>query len=120
MTLKSPASVFEAECIGVREALSWVQSRDDRCEVVLETDSLLTVDAIKRTKEYRLEVGHVVDQCKVMPEQSYNVKISHIRKHANRVAHGLARISCTVNYFIVFSSPPDHLVETVLSDNSIQ
>ncbi|KAL8105033.1 hypothetical protein AgCh_028992 [Apium graveolens] len=120
MTLKSPASVFEAECIGVREALSWVQSRDDRCEVVLETDSLLTVDAIKGTKEYRLEVDHVVDQCNVMPEQSYNVKISHIRKHANRVAHGLARIPCTVNCFNVFSSPPDHLVETVLSDNSIQ
>ncbi|KAK1404146.1 hypothetical protein POM88_003751 [Heracleum sosnowskyi] len=39
MTLMSPDSVFEAECIGVREALSWVLSRGDNREVVVETDS---------------------------------------------------------------------------------
>lgn len=116
MTLMSPDSVFEAECIGVREALSWIMSRWDNCEIMLETDSLLTVEAVNGTKEFRLEVGHVVDHCQVMIQQFARVKVSHIRKQANRVAHGLARLPCSVNCLTIYSSPPTHLVETLLFD----
>lgn len=83
MTLMSPDSVFEAECIGVREALLWVLSRGDNCEVVVESDSLLTIEAINGTKEFRLEVGHVVDHCKTMVQQFARVSYLKAFKQSN-------------------------------------
>lgn len=63
MTLPCPESVFEAECIGVREALSWLMSYQGR-RVVVETDSLLTVRGLYEGSKNLLEVGHVIDHCK--------------------------------------------------------
>lgn len=45
MTLPHPENVFAAECIGVREFLSWLMSCQDQKGVV-ETDSLLTYIAL--------------------------------------------------------------------------
>ncbi|KAL8134407.1 hypothetical protein AgCh_009436 [Apium graveolens] len=56
LTLPCPNTVFEAECIGVGEALSWVIQRGED-NVILESDSLLTVNAVRK-KEYLIEVGH--------------------------------------------------------------
>lgn len=115
MKLARPSSVFEAECIGVREALSWLQSYRE-WRVVVETDSLLTAGALGTECNNLLEVGHVVDQCKTLLHGLPGVCITHVRKQANKVAHSLARIPCLLNCFIIFSSPPTHLVETILSD----
>lgn len=65
LTLQAPSTVLEAESIGVREALSWVKARGDR-NVIVETDSQLTVDALYGKHKYLLEVGHVIEQCKEM------------------------------------------------------
>ena len=110
-----PSSVFEAECIGVREALSWLQSYRD-WKVVVETDSLLTASALCTGRNNLLEVGHVIDQCRMLLHSLPGVCVKHVRKQANKVAHSLARIPCLLNCFIIFSSPPTHLVETVLRD----
>lgn len=45
MTLPHPGSVFEAECIGVKEALSWLTDHQSR-KVIVETDSLLIAKAL--------------------------------------------------------------------------
>lgn len=42
MSLPCPSSVLDAECIGVREAQSWLMSYQNH-NVVIETDSLLTI-----------------------------------------------------------------------------
>lgn len=58
-------SVVKAECIGVREALSWIkdlQMQDD--EIVVESDSQLTVNAIQKRSINYLEVGEIVQSCK--------------------------------------------------------
>lgn len=110
--------MFEAECLGVQEALLWILSREER-RVVLETDSLLTVNAIRNVNNNMLEVGHVIDQCKtflgVLPE----VSVKHICKQANKVAHGLARLPCLVNRCNVLTSPPTHLLDTFVLDASV-
>lgn len=62
LSFAKPGTVLEAESIGVKEALSWMQSREDN-RVIVETDSKLTVDAINSQKQYLLEVGHIIDQC---------------------------------------------------------
>lgn len=89
LTLPCPLSVFEAECIGVREALSWIMSRQERRGVV-ETDSLLTAAAIRGAMGNVLEVGHVIDQCKALLRVLPEIGVIHISKQANKVAHALA------------------------------
>lgn len=115
MSLPRPSSVFETECIGVREALPWLQNYRE-WRVVVETDSLLTADALCTDRNNLLEVDHVLDQCKILLHSLPGVCVRHIRKHANTVAHSLARIPCLLNCFIMFTSPPTDLVEIIVSD----
>ncbi|XP_017221643.1 uncharacterized protein LOC108198399 [Daucus carota subsp. sativus] len=119
LTLQDTEDVLEAESIGVREALSWVMSRTER-KVIVETDSKSTADAINGQLEYVTKVGHSIDQCihflRLMPD----VSVKHIRKQANRVAHGLARLPCMINCFNVFTFPPTHLVEICMLDVSFE
>ena len=115
IALPCPATVMEAESIGVKEALSWAIQRGDDC-VIIESDSLLTVRALQGNKSYLLEVGHVVEQCKLLLQSAPGFVVTHIRKQANKVAHSLARIPCSINCFHVFTSPPSQLLETLKND----
>lgn len=72
-------SVLEAESVGVKEALSWVMSREER-KVIVELDSKLATDVINGQQEYVLEVGHVIDLCKMMLHLLPEVSVNHIRK----------------------------------------
>lgn len=65
LDLSCPSTVFEAESIDMREALSWVMIRRER-RVIVETYSLFTVATIHGKNENMLEVGHIIDQCKMM------------------------------------------------------
>lgn len=115
--LPCPATVLEAESIGVKEALSWIMQRGD-ANVIIETDSLLTVRALQGKKNYKLEVGHVIDHCKWQLQSAPGLVVSHIRKQANKAAHRLARLPCSINCFHVFTSPPTRLLETIMDDFS--
>ena len=117
MTMPCPATVLEAESIGVREALTGVMQRGDD-NVVIETDSLLTASALQNKKTYLLEVGHVLDHCKGVLKSAPGIMVTYIRKQANKVAHRLSRIPCSLNCSLVFTSPATHLLETIMNDVS--
>lgn len=119
ITLPCPTTVMDAECIGVREALSWIMNFQNK-KVKVESDSLLTIRALQGKKCNLMETGHVIESCRSMLQQLPLVSINHVRKQANRMAHSLAKITCSLNCFIVFSSPPNHLVETLLNDFSLE
>lgn len=61
-----PLSVFEAEVMAVKEALVWVMTRQMQ-RVVIELDSLFTVQAIIRNVANQLEVGYtyMIDSCRL-------------------------------------------------------
>ncbi|XP_074368461.1 uncharacterized protein LOC141708634 [Apium graveolens] len=115
LALPYPATVLEAESMGVREALSWVMSRQER-RVIVETDSLLTVRAVLGKQEYALEIGHVIEHCKLLLQLLPEVSVSFVRKQANKLAHSLARIPCSIYCYNVFTSLPTHLLETIAND----
>lgn len=48
--------------------------------MVVETDSLLTANAIQSSVENMLEVGHVIDQCKVLLGILHESSVNHICK----------------------------------------
>lgn len=51
--------MFAAETMGVSEALSWIAGKG-LSKVTVETDSLLTIQALQRGNGNQLEVGHVL------------------------------------------------------------
>lgn len=59
MRLDGGVSVFEAEARGVLEALRWVMELGIH-DVVVECDSLLTVQSLAKGASNFLEVGHML------------------------------------------------------------
>ena len=117
VALPQAMDVLEAEALGIREALSWVKNMEART-VTVESDSFVAVNAINGQNKFLLEVGHIIDHCRLMLQSLPNVSVKYIRKQANEVAHGLAKMPCSINCFVIFTSPPTHLVETCKFDAS--
>ena len=84
--------------------------------MIIESDSQLCVNALSSDNINLLELGNLVYQCKSMISNRGGVLVKFVRKQANRVAHMLAKIPCTLNSFLDFTSPPSSLLETLLSD----
>lgn len=116
--LPAPTSVFEAEIVGVKEALSWIAAEHlDRGSWQIETDSLLTEKAINRPTLNLLEVGDIVRDCCTILQTMNRTTVSFIRKQANKAAHRLTRFPCIANNHVDFTSPPSCLLETLLYDS---
>ncbi|KAL8093812.1 hypothetical protein AgCh_035623 [Apium graveolens] len=109
-------SVVEAELCGIAEALAWAQEVIAG-EVVIESDSLTDVNAVRNGQENLLELGDIVHHCKDMLRDHKRFMVSFVRRQANQVAHKIARIPCELNSFIVISCPPSYLLETLLSES---
>lgn len=106
LAFPSPDSVFEAEAIGMNEALSWImeQQLQDR-KIIMETDSLLTVQSIRSGSLNCLEVGEVLDLCRLRLQLLEGVSVHFVRNYANRVAYEIARFPYLVNCQNYFTSP---------------
>lgn len=117
LRLPGKVSVFEAEAMGVREALSWIGEQNvNGATVVLELDSLLTMQAVNGHTSNLLEVGEVIENCKMLLRSLDRTYVCFVRKLANKVAHEIAKIPCLVNHHNVFTSPPACVLETLLFD----
>lgn len=109
---------MEAEAYGVLEALNRVQEKEYQ-NVVTESDSLMVIDATRRENNYQLEVGDLVQACRVKLNIRSDIKIGHVKKHANKIAHLLTRHTCLLDNFIVFTSPPNNIVLETLNSEVI-
>ena len=90
LRLQIPDSVFKAEAIGFREALSWLEDQNlQGAKVVIESDSQLTLRAIHKGDVNYLEVGDVIASCCQKLSQLHFTSVNFIRKSANKVAHQL-------------------------------
>ncbi|XP_074326804.1 uncharacterized protein LOC141664750 [Apium graveolens] len=110
MSFTQAGDVLEAEALGIREALSWVKNMGE-LKVTVESDSLVAVNVINGKNNYLLEVGHIIDHCRSLLRVLPSVRLNFIRKQANEVAHGLAKMPCDINCLVTFTSLPTHLDE---------
>ncbi|KAM6553480.1 hypothetical protein CsatB_014242 [Cannabis sativa] len=85
-----PAEVVEA--LGIKEALSWLKDKGWN-KVDMETDSMVTVQAIFSNQIMSSTFGLVIRDCKSLLSALNNVSIRFVRRSANRVAHFVARRS---------------------------
>uniref|UniRef100_A0A803QSA0 RNase H type-1 domain-containing protein n=1 Tax=Cannabis sativa TaxID=3483 RepID=A0A803QSA0_CANSA len=96
------------EAIGVKEALSWLKDKSwDKVE--METDNMLTVQAIRASHRVSSVFGLVVNDCKLLLSNLPYVSLHFIRRSANRIAHYVARHSrflsgCSIH---IQNIPPD-------------
>ncbi|XP_074376719.1 uncharacterized protein LOC141718237 [Apium graveolens] len=107
-------SVLEAEALGVLEVLSWLRTLPDM-KVHVESDSLTVVNAILADMEYQVEVGHVIEACRSLLVELDNVSVRFVRRQANKVAHLMACIPCSLNCHNMFLSPPRSVLESIVS-----
>lgn len=101
----------------LREGLLWLASLSYQ-NVEVESDSLLAVQAITRPHDNILEVGYALDECRSMIQSRSGVSITFAKRQANKAAHLVARLPCLLGCQSIFTSPPDLLLETLLSDSS--
>lgn len=116
MRIDQRVSILEAEAVGIKEALSWVATKD-MSHVSIESDSLVAVQAIEKGSYYRSEVGHVFQTCRLELPARSDLNVGYVRRLANRAAHVMARIPCQLNCFLDFSTAPSQLLESLLYDD---
>lgn len=110
-------TVFEAEAMAIAEALSWLMTLPYQ-GVIVESDSLLSVQAIRCCHVNSLEVGHVLDRCHSLLCSRPDLSVSFVKRQSNKLAHEMACIPCLLHCHNLFTSPPASLVETILYDST--
>ena len=80
------------EALGVREALSWIKRRQ-WSNVVVETDSLLVVQALRANMGMTSYFGNIIDDCKLLLRDLVSVSVYFVKRSANEAANALARSS---------------------------
>lgn len=84
--------------------------------VVIESDSLLTVKALHSPLDNLLEVGFILDACRSIIDSRPGFSVSFVKRQANMVAHVVAKIPCSLNCQIMFTSPSSMVLETLMYD----
>ncbi|XP_062104835.1 uncharacterized protein LOC133816262 [Humulus lupulus] len=101
------------EAMGVREALSWIK-RKNWVQVLLETDSILVVQALRSSCSLPSYFGRVIDECKELLNNMSSVLINFVKRSANGAAHALAKESSFVAERSLFQEDMSSLVLDVL------
>lgn len=85
-----------AEALGIKEALSWVKN-GSWVDAIIESDCLQVVQAIRSPTPCLSYLGRVVKECQdILASLSRrNICLRFVKRSANRVAHYLARYSCS-------------------------
>ncbi|XP_074341872.1 uncharacterized protein LOC141679267 [Apium graveolens] len=111
------STVFEAEALAILEGLQWLLSMN-HTRVTIESDSMLAVRALQGVQENLLEVGHVLNACRTILDSNSGYSISWVKRQANRVAHLLAKMPCSLHCQNIVTVPSDLLLESLVCDVS--
>lgn len=115
--LSQVVNVLEAEVTAILEGLNWLVSLGCR-RVIIESDSMLSVQVIHCDIDYQIEVGHTIDLFRELLHSHEGFSLSFVKRQANRVAHVMAHLPCLPNCLKIFMSPPTDILETLLYDSA--
>ncbi|CAH9095283.1 unnamed protein product [Cuscuta epithymum] len=86
-------SPLGAEMIGIREALSWVKERG-WTHIEVETDSFRAITEILHGSSCS-SIGLVSNDIKDLAKK-FSISICHVLRSANKIAHAIARVACSL------------------------
>lgn len=84
-----------AEAIGIKEAIIWIKRKRWK-SILLETDSLLVVQALRSPLCYAFYFGSIILDYLDILRILHFVDVIFVRRSANKAAHALACFSCSV------------------------
>lgn len=90
--LHSVVSPVLAEIMAIKKALSWIADTSWR-NVTVESDSLISVQAIRSKVSMLSPFGRVVMDCRNLIQRLFTISLCFIKRSANMSAHELARVS---------------------------
>ncbi|KAK2404541.1 hypothetical protein QL285_053869 [Trifolium repens] len=96
-----------AEAIGVRWCLQKAIEANMK-DIVIASDAATVVNCINSNKSIAV-IEIVIQDCKLLIEQLDRVVVTHVRRHLNSVAHGLAKFSNVVGTKLWMGVVPNSL-----------
>ncbi|XP_057803521.1 uncharacterized protein LOC131018835 [Salvia miltiorrhiza] len=102
-------SVEEGELIGIKEALSWLKDLGYTCGWI-DSDSKRACDAVSSGERNITELGVIVALCRADLLLSPDIRLRHIRRNQNTIAHCLAKAARDITTQHVWNEPPTFVV----------
>ncbi|XP_019179600.1 PREDICTED: uncharacterized protein LOC109174819 [Ipomoea nil] len=100
---------YLAESLAVREMLLWLKSRSIQ-EVLIESDCQSFCTSFNSQLLDLSYVGLIVKQCQSIARDMGNVRVRHVRRSGNHVAHALARATVSLSVLGVWNDHPPHCI----------
>ncbi|XP_041016296.1 uncharacterized protein LOC121258801 [Juglans microcarpa x Juglans regia] len=119
---KTEPEVSKAESVELLAMLRGLQfsSQMGLSKIILESDSLILVEALQVEGESLLVLGNLISEVKRMLHQFQEAKVQHVPRMGNQVAHCLARHAWRVqDVELWMHSFPDIIAQHVWLDNSL-
>ncbi|CAH9119485.1 unnamed protein product, partial [Cuscuta epithymum] len=94
----------EAEALAMREAINWIKCEGWE-ELEAESDAAQLVTSIREGPDdssFGLIVGDIIE----LSTSFTSISFAHVRRSANRVAHELARVACSLSGCHVWKNSP--------------
>ncbi|XP_057796787.1 uncharacterized protein LOC131012797 [Salvia miltiorrhiza] len=102
-------SVEEGEMMGIKEALSWLKEKE-LTHGRVETDSKRACDAINSRAKNFSEMGALASHCRNELSLAPDVRIHHVKRTRNAIAHILAKAARDIDAHHVWNEPPSFVV----------
>ncbi|KAL2931647.1 hypothetical protein RDABS01_037057 [Bienertia sinuspersici] len=116
MFLEGSYEVEMAEAMAMRHALR-INIEAGFTNFVLEMDNMKLFSHLAKGTEEPTHFGGVTADIRHLATLCQDISFSFIRREGNRVAHGLAKLSCNFNeYRVWLEDVPSDLVELVVAD----
>ncbi|KAM6587325.1 hypothetical protein CsatA_009930 [Cannabis sativa] len=104
------------EIMGIKEALSWIK-RQGWQHVELESDSLVSIKAIRNHSSLCSIFGNLAQDCHSLLLSMPLIKIRFVKRSANRLAHVVARMSRSLSGRIIsVSNAPAAVMDVLYSE----
>ncbi|KAM1739235.1 hypothetical protein ACFX11_014976 [Malus domestica] len=93
--LEDVFSPIQAKAMAIKDSMLWAMQMGIQ-KLVLKTDSLQIVEALRDSSLNMSAVGQIVEDIKVLLQSITEVAMNHTLHKANSIAHRLARIGITL------------------------
>ncbi|CAN6544046.1 unnamed protein product [Malus baccata var. baccata] len=118
MYYRSLFHLFTPKPLVAREGLLLATQRGLQ-NIILECNSLQIVSALQRSVIDLSDIGHIIEDLKVLLLGVTKASTSHVRHQANKATHCLAHFALSSSSdYTWFEEPPDIIIDVLLTNNS--
>ena len=113
-----PLSITVVEVIAAKKALQFAIDLG-LSSIVLEGDSKITIDGLRREELSLEEYGHLLNEVKDIAKQFAEVEFNHVLRQANKAAHNITRHARHFSEFSVWMEDvPPHFFLVIQAESA--